>query len=210
MGRVARTHAAWSADAARYRRAPPLAFTSRLTVDGAPAQRGGDRSDGLAGGTTPGDLLPLGHRQPTGRPLSRFGPDPAAAHQLRPHGPGGQAQLPRCRLNRLARPQPNPDPVNGLRRQPPIPPTTHRNLLHSKSEKCCVDPLRPPADPDVLPDLRTPRSLHLSHIRRRRCVADLLSDHKPLRLVTCNCHEEAGRGRTSGLQGLDRGGTVDE
>ncbi len=35
FARVARAHAAWSARAARYRRTPPLALTSRLTVEGA-------------------------------------------------------------------------------------------------------------------------------------------------------------------------------
>jgi hypothetical protein len=34
FGRAARAHAEWSARAARYRRRPPFALTSRLTVEG--------------------------------------------------------------------------------------------------------------------------------------------------------------------------------
>jgi hypothetical protein len=49
----------------------------------------------------------------------------------------------------LARPQADPDLINRLRRQPLITPTTHRNLLDHQSQKCCVDPLRPPAEEGV-------------------------------------------------------------
>jgi hypothetical protein len=115
-----------------------------------PAQIGGDPADRVTRRQTAGDLLPLGHAQPTSRPVPRVGPDAPTAHQIRPHRAGGQAQLARCRFGGLARPKPKPNLINRLRRQPLITPTTHRNLLDHQPEKCCVDPLRPPACPRVV------------------------------------------------------------
>jgi hypothetical protein len=150
LGRVARAHASRSALAARYRLDPPLALTSRLTVEGAlPSRPAIARIDCPA--ARPREISSRSAIvTPALSSTTRIGSDPTATQQVGAHRARRQTQLPSRRLRRLARAQSHPHRIDRLRRQLLVVAMTHRNLLDLRSEKCCADPLRPPACPRPL------------------------------------------------------------
>ena len=131
---------------------PPATVGGDLTADRRrrPPQPGRDRPHRQPRRQATRDLLAL--RQ------ASAGPPPAAAapagsRHSAPDRPAPcsvrQPQLPRGRLRRLPRPQPDPHLVDLLRRQP-LDNRLRATTTSSTSRKCCADPLRAPACPRTI------------------------------------------------------------
>ena len=109
FGRWARRRDARCATPARYRRRPPLAATSRDTVDGARPRPAGNTPQRLAASYPARDLLPLPERQPQPAPIgSRDRTPPPRSHNMRPHRRRSTTQLAADRPQRLTRLKPVP------------------------------------------------------------------------------------------------------
>ena len=87
---------------------PPLAATSRLTVDG--ARPAAPRSPASTDPRPGRGRSPPARPSSTGpRPSPRIGPDPTTPHQIGPHPAGREPQRPSRRLGRMTSLQPHPD-----------------------------------------------------------------------------------------------------
>lgn len=132
LGRCARRRARRSAAQARYRPAPPLAATSRHTVDGARPSPLAIPPQGLARRQSPGDLFPFSQRQPQRRALRLLPGRPLQRDHRPPDGIPRPVDLPMQPPHRRTLGQQLGDPPSLLVRHPIHSATSAQNPTGSR------------------------------------------------------------------------------